>query len=268
LYRQRFLTFLLIALIVYVPYALFVAVVQPSWIAEGPPVAAPEPSPMSGRVTVRAQPVSPFEYVDVTGFAVWMAGIFLFGFVLLPLCGAAMVQNISASYLGEELSAGGSYSRAAPRFLPLLGTNILYGLVVLLGYIMCIVPGIIFILWFLLVVPVVMLEGLAGTAALRRSRELMRGNTGKGLSLMLVVGILGFVLSWAIGMVSAFIPWPHPSLAVFVQTVLAALWLPIQTAPVILLYYDLRIRKEAFDLQRLAESLGQSAAPPGRPAVS
>lgn len=37
---------------------------------------------------------------------------------------------------------------------------------------------------------------------------------------------------------------------------LQALVLPIQTAPTILLYYDLRIRKEAFDLQKLSEALG------------
>jgi len=41
---------------------------------------------------------------------------------------------------------------------------------------------------------------------------------------------------------------------------LPALWLPIQTAPSILLYYDLRIRKEAFDLQKLSETLNQPAA--------
>ena len=60
-------------------------------------------------------------------------------------------------------------------------------------------------------------------------------------------------------MLTGLVPWPHPAVGVFFQTVLQAFFLPIQTAPWILLYYDLRIRKEAFDLQKLAEAMGQVA---------
>jgi hypothetical protein len=56
-----------------------------------------------------------------------------------------------------------------------------------------------------------------------------------------------------------FVPWPHPAMAMFVASILPALWLPIQTAPSILLYYDLRIRKEAFDLQQLSAMMNQPA---------
>ena len=44
---------------------------------------------------------------------------------------------------------------------------------------------------------------------------------------------------------------------VFVQNLVNVLVLPIQTAPLILLYYDLRIRKEAFDLQMLSSAMEQ-----------
>ena len=45
----------------------------------------------------------------------------------------------------------------------------------------------------------VILEGKAGPSAMGRSRELMRGNLGKGLVLGLVVGVLGFIIAWALG---------------------------------------------------------------------
>ncbi len=261
LYRQRFLTFLLIALVVYVPYALFLTVFTPSVIAPELSIAAPGENPfdLDSSRRMMAQGRSPGA-IDVTGLIFWIIGILIFSFVLIPLCTAAMIQNISASYLGEDLSAGASYGRAAPRFLPLMGTQVLVFLVVMVGLVLLIIPGIIFSLWFLIVGPVVILEGVGGTSALGRSRELMRGNLGKGFSLMFVVGILCAVLGWIFGLLIGLVPWPHASLALFVQTVLPGLWLPIQTSPLILLYYDLRIRKEAFDLQKLAEALGQPAA--------
>ena len=184
----------------------------------------------------------------------------VFALVLVPLCSAALIENISASYLGETLPAGASYARAAPRLVPLLWTQLLAGLVIGLGYLMCIVPGIYFSLWFLVIAPVVILERTNGSTAMGRSRELMRGNVGKGFLVMLVVGLLSGVINAALGAVIGLIPWPHVAFRGFFENVLPALTLPIQTAPLILLYYDLRIRKEAFDLQMLSEALGQPAA--------
>lgn len=57
------------------------------------------------------------------------------------------------------------------------------------------------------------------------------------------------------------IPWPHPAFIEAASLILQAFILPIQTAAIILFYYDLRVRKEAFDLQRLAESVSQASAP-------
>jgi hypothetical protein len=242
LYRQRFLTFLLVGLVVYVPYALLLALFQTAGMTQGERAVAPGGQVDMARVVFQ-----------VVTFAVFLI-------ILLPLCGAAMVHNISASYLGESLTAGESYSRAAPRLFRLLGAQILAGLCIFVGFLLLIVPGVIFSLWFLLVAPVVVLEGIGGSAALGRSRELMRGNLGKGFLLALVVGILTAIIGGVFGALTALVPWPHPAFETFFDNVLSALLLPIQTAPTILLYYDLRIRKEAFDLQKLAEALGRPAA--------
>ena len=60
----------------------------------------------------------------------------------------------------------------------------------MLGFVLLIVPGIIFSLWFYVLVPVVVLEGVTGTAALGRSRELMRGNLGKAFLVGFWQGLL------------------------------------------------------------------------------
>ena len=246
LYRRKFLTFLLIALVVYIPYALLMSV--PSLVHFT--ALTPEAN-IAGQSAVHFNPLI---------FTVSMIGIILFAILVIPLCTAALVKNISATYLGEDLSAGKSYSRAAPRLLSLVWAQIVAGIVIAIGYVLLIVPGVIFALWFLLLAPVVVLEGIGGGSALGRSRELMRGNIGKGFLLMLIVGILSWVFGAITGVLVGFIPLEYLPLRTFIQGLIPALWLPIQTAPYILLYYDLRIRKEAFDLQRLAESMGQPEA--------
>lgn len=261
LYRQRFVTFLLIALVVYVPFALVQTLLQSS-------ISQPSPQEIQQQFRIGSNPYGPnmrqhpptVPQINWTIYAVSMLGTFLFLFVFVPLCHAAMIHNISASYLGESLSAAESYGRATPRLLGLLGSQILAGLIVVLGLLMLIVPGIIFAFWFYVVAPVVVLEGISGTSALGRSRELMRGNIGKAFLLGLVLAILGGIIGAILGAINGFIPWPHPAIATFFQTLIQAVVLPIQTAAVILFYYDLRIRKEAFDLQKLSESLGRPAA--------
>jgi len=250
LYRRRFLTFLLIALVVYVPYGILMASLTPITIQQHHAVG-------QHRVVVQPnQPdIAPVEIHpgQIAGVSI---GIFLFAIVLLPLCSAALVQNISASYLGENLSAWQSYSRAAPRLLGLLWTEILSGLIIMVGFLLLIVPGIYFSLWFLLIVPVVVLEKTSGSSALGRSRTLMRGNLSKGLVLGFAVAIIGGIINWALSLLLALVPM-NPLIMQMLSIVVAAIILPIQTAPWTLLYYDLRIRKEAFDIEKLAEQMGQ-----------
>jgi hypothetical protein len=186
-------------------------------------------------------------------------GFFLFAAIFLPLCSAALTQNISAAYLGKELSAGESYQRAAPRLAGLIGTQILAGLIVVLGFCLLIIPGIIFSFWFYVLIPVVVLEGVAGTTALGRSRELMRGNLGKAFMVGFLAGLVAAIIGGILGFVIGMIPWPHPLLRQFLVNLSQALVLPITTAPLTLLYYDLRIRKEAFDLQMLSSAMEQPA---------
>lgn len=260
LYRQRFATFLLIALIVYVPFSL----IQAMMVASAPPnIRSPwqlpvqEPEPFN---PVRAsQPVPQMRDMNLAPYFASSAGTMLFACICLPLCLAALTHNISASYLGENLSAAQSYGRVMPRLLAIIGTQVLAGLIVVVGFFLCVVPFFIFLLWFYVLSPIVVLEGLSGTVALGRSRELMRGNMGKAFVLALVLWLLGVIIGLSLGFGIGAMFGPHYVLQTFFAQVLHAFILPIQTAPIVLFYYDLRIRKEAFDLQQLSASLGSPA---------
>lgn len=276
LYKSHFSTYTSIALLAYVPFSLMLSIYQISTgfgsqnpirqLMEGQAVNQP---PLvigvsefrwwvqPGRFEVAQDAPSP----NIPGLLIGGLGTFIFAVVFLPWCQAALVHNISATYLGEDLGAVPSYRRAGPRVFRFVISAILVGLVSMLGCCMLVVPGIIFWLWFALVGPVIMLEDLGPIAAMSRSRQLMSGNLGKAFLLGFVVGLLSFFFQVFIMAFQAFIPWPHLFLEFFVPNVLGVLLLPIQLAPTILLYYDIRIRKEAFDLMMLANAVGRPIGP-------
>ena len=195
-----------------------------------------------------------------------------------------LTTAVSSIYLGEPIGIGEALRRVRPSLARLLGTTVLTSLIVVLGMVACVVPGFYFLLSYLLVSQVVVIEGLGPQAAMRRSSELMRKKSDKGLfrnNIMKasVILIIVFVLAAAAGMIVG-LPFgiaqifahdrSHPpsllgpmhllqgTLTMIVQAGVA----PIGTIAMILFYYDIRIRKEGFDLQMLASSLGVEPVPP------
>jgi hypothetical protein len=88
-----------------------------------------------------------------------------------------------------------------------LGTVVLYGLFVFVGFILCIAPGIFVFFGFLLYIPVMVHEGIFGMDALKASWDLIRYNpqrsflraSGSKVVLLMLVGwILSYGLSLAI----------------------------------------------------------------------
>jgi hypothetical protein len=268
LYRTRFLTFVTIALCVYIPYSLIAAGLEgaKTGIYGSYEAEADETEEATDLLDDenRGPDVSEYATRGYSGMLYYflsMAGYLFFVVLVFPLCIGAIIQNISAAYLGEEQSAVESYRRAGRRILKLIAVQIAVTLITSIGYIFCIVPGVFFTLWYMLATVVAMVEDTTIGKTLPRSRELIQDNLRKGIGLGLVVAILSYLLTMVFVLFNTLIPWPHPALAEFTYTLLTALVLPIQTAPLVLLYYDLRIRKEGFDLERLAMAMRGGPAP-------
>lgn len=248
LYRHRAAAFATIAIIAYLPYLVYETAIAFAFLPSDATLAQvqPDPNEPGGAAEDQGDAVA---YLALQGLG---TGIFLL--IVLPLAQAALIYNISTSVLGERATAMESYGRGMRRVLPLVGTNILVGLVVMLGFFLLIVPGVIFSLWFCIVAPIVVLEAKAGTGAMGRSRELVKGNLRKALGLVAVIWLLGFAIGMAGGLIAMMLP-VHYAVQNAIINIFQAIILPIQLAPLILFYYELRVRKEAFDLQRLEEAL-------------
>ena len=171
------------------------------------------------------------------------------GLVVYPLCNAAIIYAVSSSYLEQPISVGAAYGRAAQIYLRVLGTMTLLGLVVGLGMFACVVPGILFMLWFFLSVQITVLEGLTGTAALGRSRQLMRPNLGSALLLLILVAVIG----GSIGAVAGLIP--QLELRAIILSFLQAAMFVFGAAVWVVFYFSCRARAEHFDLTMLADAV-------------
>ncbi len=192
-------------------------------------------------------------------------GQLLFGILLAPLVNAAVIHAASNAYLSRPATIGSCFRQARRRFLALLGTTLLMTLAIYGGMLLCLVPGIMFALWYTLAQQVAVLEEKAGSTALKRSHELMKGNyvTGFVMGLVVLVIVIGLILGAAI------IPEPHA------QAVAASIVQGIATllgnCAGVVFYYSCRCKAENFDLLVLANAIGAgvdaSVIEPGADAV-
>jgi hypothetical protein len=103
------------------------------------------------------------------GFFVGIAGVFW-------LQGALVVAVADVRDGRADLSLGETLSRVKPRLNTLALAGILAALGVGIGLLLLIVPGLVLWTWWLVIVPVIMLEGSGVTDAFGRSRQLVRGH--------------------------------------------------------------------------------------------
>ncbi len=114
--------------------------------------------------------------------------------ILLSWATIGATRAYLAGARGQKLGLGEALSMPVKTLMRSVWTGLLAGIVIFLGFLFFIVPGIIFLVWFLLVPYVFVDEGLSGTAALRRSRELVRGHWWEMASTALVVEIFGLLV--------------------------------------------------------------------------
>jgi hypothetical protein len=107
---------------------------------------------------------------------------------------------------------------------------------------------------------VVVLEDLESSFdAFSRSVELTRGSRRKVFFTWLVIVVFTAILPWIIVQGLTLLLGPESPVAPFLGllTIVAGVVLaPVLPCALTLLYYDLRVRREAFDLQILSDQLG------------
>jgi hypothetical protein len=183
------------------------------------------------------------------------------------LCTAACVRAVSDAYVGRATSIGGSLRLALGRLPMLIVMGILRYLGLIVGFILLIIPGVWLYGSWAVATPALLIEELGPVAALGRSRRLVRGRwwpvAGVLLVSSLLVVVVGSAFQALFGAIDGFSS--HPALLPAVtaitlgSVVTMVLVQPFTAAVTTVLYYDLRVRHEGYDLQVLADQLGLPA---------
>lgn len=183
---------------------------------------------------------------------------------LLALGGTIFI--VSESYLGHDLSAADALRRAVPFLGRLIVLSILLGLVIGVGLLLFFIPGCVFLAGLVASVPALVLENhQSALEAMGRGWGLSRGFRRKQFAIVATVMILQVIPTMA---AAFFLPeFSSPgiyelegagvsaSVILGIAGILQVLISPFVYCTITVAYYDLRVRKEGFDLEILAARL-------------
>lgn len=197
-----------------------------------------------------------------TGATTAAAVLFLLSLLVIsPVVQVAITFVIGELYQGRQTTLGHAFREALRILLPLLGTWLLSGLMLLGGLLLLVIPGVWVILGLAALSPVMVLERRFGTAAIRRSLDLMKGNRLRALGIYLLVGILTGVLAFTFSLAAAVFPLGGAIASGLATSAGSALGIAV----VVVLYFEIRCRKEAFEIEHLARIVQASAGPTPHP---
>ena len=196
--------------------------------------------------------------------------VFLY-FILGSLAYGAVTSEVSEIQLGRSLTIRESYRLPLKRTGSLVVLTVLFLLLLLVGAITIILP-ILMCLWYAFAVPVLVEEKASPRNALKRSRQLSKGNRGNIFAIAALMGLI----AWIAGTVAGF-PFIIVMGTLAMKKLAIPIWLQILSslcergvgalttslAPIglALLYYDVRVKKEGYDLQVMMENLGPEKSP-------
>ena len=226
-------------------------------------------------------PVSPRQFQTPNTGAV--IAVVIISIAVSLIQAGALIEAIGQRYLGRAITVRGAYERglrAAPRLVLsalVVGVVFIVAILVIVAAVAALnssaaavavgllgIVGFFFVLpWAFLsltvVGPAIVLEERGPIAAIRRSFHLMDKARLRALGLYILVWIMTIILGIVLGVVFlvSFVtdPTVRSVLQVVASVVSSTISSPLLYGAAVVLFYDLRVRKEAFDLQLAAEAL-------------
>jgi hypothetical protein len=179
----------------------------------------------------------------------WLPGFILavlaltFVTVVISWIVSYMAQGISTKFASDTLEKGQanlpvSFNFTASKLLSLLGVSIITGLLIFVGFIALVVPGIILVLMFSLVVPTIIIEDPGALESLARSRLLVSQRWLKTFGLLLLL----YIIIGIVSLIAYFLSGPFGPWHTFVSSIISAFIAPILPIGLTLYYYSMIAR--------------------------
>ncbi len=257
IYRKRFGALVIAVAFVVVPLQVVQVLFQISRPAERTIFRS------QGQLFVRSGP-SPN-----TAFALLLVTVLVSLFTTALAQGASM-RIIADQYLGTQTSWSASLRAALKQIWSLLWVGFLASLCWVLGIMACGIPGVYLYVAFSVAIPVLLMEGTKGSKALGRSRRLVSGRWWPTFAALVVVALLSYVLTLLaallVGGSTILGGGASTSTGVTVMqgalnALIAVFTTPMTAAVATVIYFDLRVRKEGFDIALMTQRLEAAPVP-------
>jgi hypothetical protein len=192
----------------------------------------------------------------------------LFGYLLAT---GAVVRLQLDAYLGTptDIRSSIDYALGRHRLLSLLWVGIIATVMIGVGLVLLIIPGIYLFVALAFAIPVLMLEGSRGMAAISRSMSLVSGRWWPTFGRLLVGLILYIVAVFIVGVIGSAISHGVSSVSLYliincvVGIIISVFLAPFIAALINVTYIDLRVRKEGADHTALTSGSTPTGTPRG-----
>ena len=193
----------------------------------------------------------------------------LLGLLATALATAAITKLVADAYLDEPTGPRESLRYMGRRFAAIIGASLATGVLITMGMLAFLIPGIWLMVSWSVVIPVLVVENTGVGQAMRRSFDLVKHRWWPMLGLLVTGQLLGSIAQVLIAAVLeiAFNPLGEGVTGSIAANGIAGgigsvLTTPFVAAAFVIAYFDLRIRSEGFDVWAMINHLDRAAAPP------
>jgi len=203
---------------------------------------------------------------------IWVPASLLVYLVTIAVSQGATVIAVSQIQLGRGTSLAEAFSTIRPRIGELSIITLGMGIVIAVGFALLLIPGMVLSTMWALTIPVAVLEDRGLRESLARSSQLTKGHRWRIFLIYVLIIVLVYIASllvqgplmFALTVLSG--PFRAGRLPVVAQVaipvagfVTQSVLSPIMTIALSLVYYDERVRKEAFDLEHMMQQMDRTA---------
>ncbi|MDQ1460292.1 MAG: hypothetical protein QOI08_1776 [Actinomycetota bacterium] len=247
LYRARFRRLVTVAAAVVIPVQALSAIV----------LLSAQPDRLNFGVTGSVTP----QY-NTSSVTTQLAAVIVVGLVTAlstAVITAVCTRIVANAYIGQSSMARDAARAVRPRLFAVVGVSLVVLVSEVIGLAACFIGVLYPLTVFAVAIPVLILEGIGVWSATGRSVTLTKAHAMHVLGLVLTVQLLVAVVNTAlVGGVSVLLRSGNGIVAAVIgqsiaSTVAGVLTTPFAATAIVVLYFDLRTRDEAFDVQLLMQ---------------
>ncbi|MBP2642551.1 MAG: hypothetical protein H6Q67_438 [Firmicutes bacterium] len=207
--------------------------------------------------------------VRATGITIIVIlGIMIVSFVIWLSMDGGLIKKAAEQILEREISNGEAYRFGFRKSGKIFLSYLLYGIIVMIGLLLLIIPGIYLMFSFALARQALIIEGVGAWTALKRSRQLIKGSWWRVTWFIFLISAITIILIYVPFLILAVLNvWMfgaglHGQIVnLILVTIVSCLVVPIPVIACTLLYYDLKVRKENFDIHTMVDNLTEAEMP-------